>query len=265
MRNQASQLLRSCPICQPKKMPPPPSQQPQLTNTATKPGQGWSIDLAGPFPRDENDNVYLAVAVCTHSKWVEALPIPSKHAFRMAQWFYNNVLARWGRPAFVRTDNGTEWKSEFATLLAQHGIRHLTITVGNSKANGQVERIIRVFKDIIRKLQGAHPTSFWSDFVPDALLMLRHTTTRAHGFPPFTIVTGQSPNLLTTLQPLPNPSPTWELDGNGEIAYVEAVANRIEELHKLAVDRRFHGYEKLLAAWKLKEKAIDHPNSLNFF
>ena len=64
---------------------------------------------------------------------------------------------------------------------------------------------------------------------------------------------------------MPNPSPTWELDGDGEIAYVEAVANRIEELHKLAVDRRFHGYEKLLAAWKLKEKLIDHPNSLNFF
>ena len=64
---------------------------------------------------------------------------------------------------------------------------------------------------------------------------------------------------------LPNPSPTWELDGDGEITYVEVVANRIEELHKLAVDCRFHGYEKLLAAWKLKEKAIDHPNSLNYF
>ena len=240
-------------------MTPPPAQQPQLTNTTTKPGQGWSIDLAGPFPRDENNNVYLAVAVCTHSKWVEALPIPSKHAFRTAQWFYTDILAHWGRPAFVRTDNGTEWKSEFSSLLAQHGIRHLTITVGNSKANGQVERIIRVFKDVIRKLQGAHSTSYWSDFVPDALLMLLHTTTRAHGFPPFSIITGQHPNLPTSLQPLPIPSPTWELDSHGKADYMEAVSARIEELYQLAVNRRFHGYEKLLTAWKEKEKATEHP------
>ena len=147
-------------------------------------------------------------------------------------------MARWGRPAFVRTDNGTEWQGEFNKFLQQYNIQHLTITVGNSRANGQAERIIRVFKDVIRKLGAANPTAYWFDFIPDALLLLRHTTTRAHGFPPYTIVTGQHPNLPTTLQPLPthpmSAEPTWELDAEGEEAYISKICARMEALHQLA-------------------------------
>ena len=55
-----------------QKIPPPQRQQPRLNNMTSRPGLGWSLDLAGPFERDEGGCVYLAVAVCVHSKWVEA-------------------------------------------------------------------------------------------------------------------------------------------------------------------------------------------------
>lgn len=93
----------------------------------------------------------MAIAVDCFSKWVEIKPLPSKHSFRVAEWFYNDVLARWGKPKFVRSDNGTEWGSVFALLLQDWGIKHHHITVGNSKANGLVERAIRTIKQIIRK------------------------------------------------------------------------------------------------------------------
>ena len=79
-----------------------------------RPGRGWSVDLAGPFPKDAEGNTYLAVAVDCLSKWVEAMPLKSKHAFRTAEWFFSEVVARWSKPDWVRTDNGAEWSGSFA-------------------------------------------------------------------------------------------------------------------------------------------------------
>ena len=136
LRSTTTEVLRSCPFCQRDKLPPPTREPPWQTNSTTAPGQGWSIDLAGPFPRDEHSNIYLAVAVDVHTKWIEAAPISSKHAFRTAEWFFKEIITCWGTPYFVRTDNSTKWSSEFTQVIAEYGIKHLKITVGNSKANG---------------------------------------------------------------------------------------------------------------------------------
>jgi Integrase zinc binding domain/Integrase core domain len=113
VRETITEVLLTCDPCQKDKLPKPLKEPPRFTNTTPQPGMGWSIDLAGPFPPDEHGNTYLAVAVDVFSKWVEASPLKSKHAFRTCEWFYTSVIARWGRPAFVRSDNGTEWHSEF--------------------------------------------------------------------------------------------------------------------------------------------------------
>ena len=52
-------------------------------------------------------------------------------------------------------DNGTEWGADFSKLVKRLGIVHMHITVGNSKANGMLEPIVRSIKDIIRKYQAA--------------------------------------------------------------------------------------------------------------
>lgn len=117
MRQTVEEVLRSCPVCQADKAGGPPREPYRPAHRASLPGRGWSVDLAGPFPRDEEGNRYLAVAVDCLTKWVEARPIPSKHAFRTAEWMYQDVLGRWGKPDWIRTDNGTEWDGQFAELL----------------------------------------------------------------------------------------------------------------------------------------------------
>ena len=79
-----------------------------------RPGRGLSLDLAGPFPADADGHIYLAVAVDCLSKWVEATPLKSKHAFRTAEWFFSEVIARWSKPDWVRTDHGLEWAGSFS-------------------------------------------------------------------------------------------------------------------------------------------------------
>ena len=97
---------------------------------------GWSIDLLGPLPPDDQGRRYLAVAVDVFSKWVEADPITDKHAFTTASWLYDSILARWGRPLFVRLDHGLEWEAEFRRALKRLRVLVRQGATGNSRANG---------------------------------------------------------------------------------------------------------------------------------
>ena len=82
-------------------------------------------------------------------------------------------------------------------------------TVGNSRANGQAERVIRAVKDVMRKVMTSDPTSYWSDALPYCLMALRHAPSAAHKFPPFTVITGTTPVLPTQL---PDPGPELPTD-----------------------------------------------------
>jgi hypothetical protein len=112
LKEDALKCLKDCIPCQ-KDRPHPPVNVPlQETWKGSRPFQGWHIDLAGPFPADDDGNKYLFVAVDPFSKWVEALPLPSKDSWRTARALYK-VLARWGKPAWVTTDNGLEFAGHF--------------------------------------------------------------------------------------------------------------------------------------------------------
>ena len=82
------------------------------------------MDLAGPFPQDDDENRQLFVAVDPFSKWVKAVPLPSKDSWRTARALYNEIVARWGKPAWVTTDNGTEFAGSFKLLCQALGVRH---------------------------------------------------------------------------------------------------------------------------------------------
>ena len=160
---------------------------------------GWAVDSAGPFPADADGNRFLFVFIDPFSKWVEVALSPSTHSWRAAQALYQEVLARWGKPRYVRTDNGPEYKGSFAWLCGGMGITHHHITPGNSKANGQVERTIRTIKEVIRRGLTESPDSFWSDHLPAALLLLCHTLPRSTQLAPVTCLTGRRPALPSTL------------------------------------------------------------------
>lgn len=126
-------------------------------------------------------------------------------------------------------------------MCAALGVKHRRITVGNSRANGQVERTIRTIKDVIRKMQSEHANTFWSDHLPTALMALRFTAHKLLGMPPFVILTGQ-----------PAVPPSHLLDEEeGELdvvtgdedaveRYVGWVGSRTQRLHTLLHHTYYH-------------------------
>lgn len=215
---------------------PPPKEELRWIDKGNAPFVGWSLDAAGPFADDEDGNRYLLVAVDPFSKWIEAALSPSLQSWRVAEFLYNSVITRWGKPRYVRTDNGSEFKGSFSRLCVSLGIAHHHITVMNSKANGQAERTIRTFKDVFRRGRTQEEASYWSNHMAPALAMLRFTPSRMTGLSPFAVATGRHPQLPSLpARPLPElpQSPTAE----EEEAYYAVFKERVDALAALGGQR----------------------------
>ena len=83
------------------------------------------------------------------SKWVETHAMAKLYSWRAAEFLYNDVVAHWGKPHYVWTNSCAEFAGSFTLLYKGLGIIHHHITIGNGKANGQVEWTIRMFKNCI--------------------------------------------------------------------------------------------------------------------
>ena len=136
MHVDIADCVRHCSVCQWDKLPTPPKEELCWMDKGGAPFIGWSIDMAGPFPRDKDGNCYLLVALNPFLKWVEIHTVPSLHSWRVAKFLYDDLVACWGKLCYVQTDNGAEFAGSFAWLCKGLGIVHHQITIGNSKANG---------------------------------------------------------------------------------------------------------------------------------
>ena len=124
------------------------------------------------------------------SKWVEVRTVPLLYSWRVAKFLYDDLVARGGKPHYILTDNVAEFAGSFAWLHKGLGIIYHHITVGNSKANGQVEWTIRTVKDYIWRGLTKAPATFWMNHLATALLLLPMTMSRMMGVMPYLLAIG---------------------------------------------------------------------------
>ena len=73
----------------------------------------WGIDFASPLPKTERGNQYVLVCIEHCTKWIEIITLPSKSSGNVARSVVENILARFGVPGEILTDQGTEFQGEF--------------------------------------------------------------------------------------------------------------------------------------------------------
>lgn len=83
------------------------------------------------LPQDEDGDSVLVVAVDCFSKWVEVCKLPNKTPEQLALWFEYEIIARYGIPRIVRSDNGTEFEGEFQELMTLYGIKRNRTSPGH--------------------------------------------------------------------------------------------------------------------------------------
>ena len=84
----------------------------------------WGIDLLGPFPKAVGQLKYLVVAIDYTTKWIESEPLAKITTKKVLCFFKRNILAKFGVPALVISDNGTQFTDHrFQDYLKNIGIK----------------------------------------------------------------------------------------------------------------------------------------------
>ena len=128
------------------------------------------VDIVGPLPPSQNYR-YLLTVVDRFTRWPEAIPLVDAQTTTCAKALALHWIARFGVPAELTSDRGSQFASElWATLSQLNGTRLHRTTAYHPQSNGIVERFHRHLKSaLMARLTGPD----WIDELPWVLLGIR--------------------------------------------------------------------------------------------
>ena len=191
---------------------------------------------------------YIVAARDDLSRAAEGRALKKISAAKIASFFWEQILCRYGAIGEVVTDNGPEVRGAFEELVRRYGIPHIKISPYNSKANGVVERGHFIIREaIIKSCRGN--ISKWPEKVHAAFFADRVTTSRSTGFSPFYLLHGVHPVL-----PLDLTEVTFMVQGfYANMKLEELLALRIRQLEKHEEDIEQAAAELVRRRFKSKE------------
>ena len=193
MRRHTRQFISHCIHCR-TLTPPNPTilnlgmpQPPRAFHT-------WAIDLVGPFPRDKTGKQYLLTCIDYLTGWAEAIPLASKKAALVREAIAYHLVARYGLPEVILSDNGGEFTgSVIEDWMRECGIRHHKTSPYHPQSNGKVERFNGTIQRLLLKLTGGN-ARLWSKYLAEALYAYR-ITHGPTGISPYQAIYGVRPRL----------------------------------------------------------------------
>ncbi|XP_074378607.1 uncharacterized protein LOC141720149 [Apium graveolens] len=106
MLANAKAYVKRCHRCQ--RHAPIVRQPPErLTSISTPiPVAMWGMDILGPFSIASGQRKFIVVAIDYFTKWIEAKALAKITTKQITQFFWENVICRYGIPPILATDNG---------------------------------------------------------------------------------------------------------------------------------------------------------------
>ena len=199
-RGMASDLAawcRSCQQCQHANMTKQPAAPIQPIPIPQRRFSHVHMDLVGPLPVSSDSFSYIFTMINRTTRWLEAVPLKEMTASMCAAAFMSSWVARFGVPATLTSDRGTQFTSAtWQQLCARLGIHHIMTTSYHPQANGMVERVYRQLKDALcaREVGAERP-----EHLPWVLLGLRDAPKETSGISSAQLVLGQPLILLNSI------------------------------------------------------------------
>ena len=114
-----SDFVRSCPDCQKRKMTKAHTKTRIISyRTPTEPFQVWQMDLFGPLPITQKDNIYVFTAINMFSKLLFTVPLPNCDYITVAHALFQLVCI-FGVYDSIISDKGSEFISNCTTELCK--------------------------------------------------------------------------------------------------------------------------------------------------
>ena len=158
------------------------------------------IDLCGPYPETHTGYKYLLTVIDMFSGWPEIYPIPDKSATTIARVLMDEFFPRHSYPLEILSDNGTEFCNKILDEICKYyKIYRARTSKYHARSNGKVERLHRVWNDMVSKQLGEDART-WDLLIPGVLHAIRTSTNDTSKYSPFYLVNGREPILpLDTL------------------------------------------------------------------
>lgn len=196
MAKFVKKYVDSCVICKASKGPSG-AQQVQL-HPISKPAIPWHtihLDLSGKLSGKSERKEYCSVAIDSFTKFVileHTTSLNSSNAIKAVQ----NLVNLFGAPKRIIADRGRSYDNvEFKKFCKDHNILLHLIATGSSRANGQVERVMRTLKSLLTIIE-CDSDSSWQDQLGEIQLALNSTRCRVTGFTPIELMFGINGNSL---------------------------------------------------------------------
>lgn len=149
----------------------------------------YHIDHLGPIMSTSKNYKHILVIVDDFSKFVWLYATKSTTAKEVVECLTKQQKI-FGNPSRIISDRGTAFTAEeFENYCSEENIKHILITTGVPRSNGQVERINRILIPVITKLSLEDPTK-WYKCLNSVQRALNSTVQRSINLTPFEVLLG---------------------------------------------------------------------------
>lgn len=228
MKREIEEYVKKCNKCQLNKVLRPKRNAPmEITTTASRPFEKCCLDIVGPLCESSSRNKYILTFQDDLSKFIAAVPIPQQDAQTVAREFVRNIVLKFGAPAQILTDQGSNFLSNlFKSVCKLLRIKKIQTTAFRPESNGGLERSHRVLAEYLRHYV-REDQSDWDEWIPYAVYVYNTTVHTATQFTPFELVYGFKSEAPSALRE--SPSVQYNYDD-----YLTELKGRLQTAHEVA-------------------------------
>lgn len=188
MNKMVKKYVNQCHFCKINKQFRKTKEMLEITDTPSRTFEIMSIDTVGPKIMSDNFR-YILTVQCDLSKYLIAVPIPTKEARSIAKALVDHVILIYGSFKILKSDLGTEFVNEiFVNICELLKIKHVKSTAYHHESLGSIERSHRVLNEYLLNFSDGYSWHDWVQYFTFSYNTTPHVET---GFTPFELVFGR--------------------------------------------------------------------------
>ena len=150
-----------------------------------------ALDILGELPMTEEGNKYIVVISDYFTKWTESYPMKNMEASTVARILVNEVITRFGVPATIHSDQGSQFESAlFQEMCKLLGIKKTHTSPYHPQSDGMVERFNRTLTAMLSAFVNDNHND-WDVQLQYVMMAYRSSNHETTGYTPNALMLGR--------------------------------------------------------------------------